>query len=49
MENEKIILKAEDLDGYLSRQDQLDLARLDTMYKETLKSFEPVNKRKIIL
>lgn len=48
MENEKIILKAEDLDGYLSRQDQLDLARLDTMYKETLKSFEPVNKRKII-
>ena len=31
MENEKIILKAEDLDGYLSRQDQLDLARLDTM------------------
>lgn len=48
MENEKIILKAEDLDGYLSRQDQLDLARLDTMYKETLKSFEPVDKQKII-
>ena len=48
MENEKIILKAEDLDGYLSRQDQLDLARLDSMYKETLKSFEPVNKQKII-
>ncbi len=48
MEDEKIILKAEDLDGYLSRQDQLDLARLDTMYKETLKSFEPVDKQKII-
>ena len=48
MENEKIILKAEDLDGYLSRQDQLDLTRLDTMYKETLKSFEPVDKQKII-
>lgn len=48
MENEKIILKAEDLDGYLSRQDQLDLARLDTMYKETLNSFEPVDKQKII-
>lgn len=48
MEDEKIILKAEDLDGYLSRQDQLDLARLDSMYKETLKSFEPVNKQKII-
>lgn len=48
MENEKIILKAEDLDGYLSRQDQLDLARLDTMYKETLKSFEPVDKQRII-
>lgn len=48
MKDEKIILKAEDLDGYLSRQDQLDLARLDTMYKETLKSFEPVDKQKII-
>ena len=48
MENEKRILKAEDLDGYLSRQDQLDLARLDTMYKETLKSFEPVDKQRII-
>ncbi|MGP1511604.1 MAG: uracil phosphoribosyltransferase [Treponema sp.] len=48
MEDEKIILKAEDLDGYLSRQDQLDLARLDSMYKETLKSFEPVDKQKII-
>ena len=48
MNDEKIILKAEDLDGSLSRQDQLDLARLDTMYKETLKSFEPVDKQKII-
>ena len=48
MKDEKIILKAEDLDGYLSRQDQLDLARLDTMYKETLNSFEPVDKQKII-
>ena len=36
------------MDGYLSRQDQLDLTRLDTMYKETLKSFEPVDKQKII-
>lgn len=48
MEHEKIILKADDLDGYLSRQDLHDLARLDSMYKETLASFEPVDKRKII-
>ena len=48
MEHEKIILKADDLDGYLSRQDLHDLARLDSMYTETLASFEPVDKRKII-
>lgn len=48
MEHEKIILKADDLDGYLSRQDLHDLARLDSMYTETLASFESVDKRKII-
>ncbi|MBR1722063.1 MAG: uracil phosphoribosyltransferase, partial [Treponema sp.] len=44
----KIILKAEDLDGYLTNEDSADLKRLDEMFKETMKSFDPVNKDKII-
>ena len=48
MADDKVILKAEDLDGYLTRQDQADLDRLDKMYKETMKSFDPVNENKII-
>ena len=48
MTDDKVILKAEDLDGYLTRQDQADLDRLDKMYKETMKSFDPVNEKKII-
>lgn len=48
MADDKVILKAEDLDGYLTRQDQADLDRLDKMYKETMKSFDPVNEKKII-
>jgi uracil phosphoribosyltransferase len=48
MDDGKIILKAEDLDGYLTRQDLLDLDRLDKMYKETMKSFDPINEKKII-
>jgi uracil phosphoribosyltransferase len=48
MDDGKIILKAEDLDGYLTRQDLLDLDRLDKMYKETMKSFDPMNEKKII-
>lgn len=48
MSDNKIILKAEDLDGYLTKQDIDDLNRLDNMFKETMKSFEPVNKDKII-
>ncbi|MBO4857200.1 MAG: uracil phosphoribosyltransferase [Treponema sp.] len=48
MANDKIILKAEDLDGYLTRQDLLDLERLDKMFKETMKSFDPVDEAKII-
>ena len=48
MANNKIILKAEDLDGYLTRQDLLDLERLDKMFKETMKSFDPVDEAKII-
>ncbi len=47
-EDEKIILKAEDLDGYLTRQDQLDLKRLDAMYRETVQSFDPVDEKNII-
>ncbi len=48
MSDNKIILKAEDLDGYLTKQDIDDLNRLDNMFKETMKYFEPVNKDKII-
>ena len=48
MASDKIILKAEDLDGYLTRQDLLDLERLEKMFKETMKSFDPVDEAKII-
>ena len=44
----KIILKADDLDGYLTEEDIADLKKLDAMFKETMKSFDPVNKDKII-
>lgn len=44
MSDEKIILKAEDLDGYLTAQDQDDLARLSKMYGEAMKSFSPLDK-----
>lgn len=45
---EKIVLKAEDLDGYLTKEDQEDLTGLENMYKETLKHFDPVNKDSIV-
>ncbi|MFA6936697.1 MAG: uracil phosphoribosyltransferase [Treponema sp.] len=48
MSDEKIILKAEDLDGYLTKEDQEDLSSLESMYKETMKSFDPVNRDGII-
>ena len=44
----KIILKAEDLDGYLTQEDMADLQNLEVMFKETMKSFDPVNEEKII-
>ncbi len=44
----KIILKAEDLDGYLTSEDNADLKRLDEMFKETMKSFDPIDEEKII-
>lgn len=45
---DKIILKAEDLDGYLTRQDQIDLKRIDEMFQETMCNFAPYNNEKII-
>ena len=48
MSDNKIILKAEDLDGYLTQEDMDDLNTLDKMFKETMKSFEPVNEEKIV-
>ncbi|MBQ1948885.1 MAG: uracil phosphoribosyltransferase [Treponema sp.] len=47
MEN-KIILKAEDLDGYLTDEDMSDLKRLDGLFTDTMKSFDPMDKQKII-
>lgn len=48
MASDKIILKAEDLDGYLTNEDMADLKELDGMFKETMKSFVPVNTDRII-
>ncbi len=48
MSDNKIILKAEDLDGYLTADDMADLKTLDTMFKHTMKSFEPVDEEKIV-
>ncbi|WP_027727421.1 uracil phosphoribosyltransferase [Treponema sp. C6A8] len=48
MSDNKIILKAEDLDGYLTAEDMSDLKRLDEMFKETMQSFEPVDEAKIV-
>ena len=45
---DKVILKAEDLDGYLTAEDQNDLKTLETMYSSALKSFEVVDKNAII-
>ena len=48
MSEEKIILKAEDLDGYLTEDDQNDLRTLEAMYKDALKAFNPVDQEKIV-
>lgn len=48
MTDNKIILKAEDLDGYLTSEDMDDLKTLDNMFKDTMKSFEPVDEKRII-
>lgn len=48
MEKDKIILKAEDLDGYLSEKDKEDLKIMKEMYDNTASYFELVDKEKII-
>ncbi len=45
---EKIVLKAEDLDGYLTKEDLDDLNGLEQMYSDTLAHFDPVNKDSIV-
>lgn len=48
MDNSKIILKAEDLDGYLTTEDTKDLSDLEALYTETMKSFDPLDQQKTI-
>ena len=48
MADDKIILKAEDLDGYLTEQDQADLKNLASMYQDAMKAFVPLDKQKTI-
>lgn len=38
----KIILKAEDLDGYLTEQDQSYLSQMDALYDKAMKSFKVI-------
>ncbi len=46
--DDKVILKAEDLDGYLSEEDQKDLSELHEMYEDTYKHFITVNEDAIV-
>ncbi|MDE5899349.1 MAG: uracil phosphoribosyltransferase [Treponemataceae bacterium] len=48
MTDDKIILKAEDLDGSLLQQDSIDLKRLEDMYKDALPYFRSGDKERII-
>lgn len=48
VDESKIILQAEDLDGYLTADDLKDLNELEAMYDNTMKSFDPVDKDAII-
>ncbi|MBQ0163402.1 MAG: uracil phosphoribosyltransferase [Treponema sp.] len=43
MADDKIILKAEDLDGYLTEQDIKDLQNLEDMYNQAMTNFSPLN------
>ncbi len=46
--SEKIILKAEDLDGYLTQKDFDDIGLLKSMYDENQRNFSPLNEDKVI-
>ncbi|MBQ2314170.1 MAG: uracil phosphoribosyltransferase [Treponema sp.] len=48
MSNDNVILKAEDLDGYLTEEDQKDLQGLQMLYTEAMMHFDPVNKDAIV-
>jgi len=39
----KIILKAQDLDGYLTESDNLNLARMDSLFRQAMVSFNILN------
>lgn len=43
MDDNKIILKAEDLDGYLTDEDQKELSSLEEMYNQAMTNFSPLN------
>lgn len=47
-QDNKVVLKAQDLDGYLTRGDVQDLETLDALYAKTMQYFSPYNKDKII-
>ena len=46
--NDRVILKAEDLDGYLTSEDMDDLVKLQGMYRKTQEAFSSVDKEAII-
>ena len=48
IDKDKVILKAEDLDGYLTAEDQEDLQGLEAMYQATMSYFSPVQKEMIV-
>ena len=43
MADDKVILKAEDLDGYLTEQDLNELQKLEDMYSHAMTNFSPLN------
>ena len=43
MADDKVILKAEDLDGYLTEQDLNELQKLEDMYSQAMTNFSPLN------
>lgn len=48
MNDDKVVLKAEDLDGYLTEEDQKDLQTLEDMYSKTYQYFASEDKNQII-